>query len=439
MRPALDAAPSGYRHIRLKYGPYSASRLIVARCPARFHSKYILRDTIVSDTLASARGSAIHEVLQRISEAHASRTPIGGSQVNRWVEEAVGKFPASYEQIKLIKDAASAYVGNPSPYLNETTVCENTLAVQLFEEESFMDNVTPSFAYVKLPITDGVNPWGRELGSGIYFTAKLDQLSVDQSLRIVTVVDHKSTPSANQNSDHVFQMGTYAWIAALHYPGYHVRTVIHYAHPRLNFFAPPVYWGDDDLDDVEEELRMRIHAIESFREYPALPGSHCDYCHMVQLCPENRKIQEQNARGEINLNIHGMEDRVRLARQLRVTGVLYDQINRRLKEDIENNCPDSGVALEGLWYGFKPGDEKVDWVATDRKIREESRRNASDPDHGQSLDTILARHGVDPNAFKEWRGEKLKALFKLSKPELIEELKQYLVKDRDTRFGSHKI
>jgi PD-(D/E)XK nuclease superfamily protein len=430
MRPALDAAPSGHKHIKLKYGPYSASRLIVARCPARFHSKYILRDTIVADTLASARGSAIHEVLQRISEAHASRTAIAGTQVNRWVEEAVGKFPASYEQIKLIKDAASAYVGNPSPYLNETTRCEKTLAVSLYEEETFVEDSVPSFAYVKIPVTEGINPWGRELGSGIYFTAKLDQVSFDRDNRIVTILDHKSTPSANQNSDHVFQMGCYAFLAALHSPGYHVRTVIHYAHPRLNFFAPPVYWGDEDLAEVEEEIRMRIHAIESFREYPALPGGHCDYCHMVQLCPENRKIQEQNARGEINLSINSMDDRIRLAKQLRVTGVLYDQINRKLKEDIENNCPDSGVALEGLWYGFKPGEEKVDWVATDRKIRESA---------PEGLGELLKKHGVEPDTFKEWKGDKLKALFKLNKPELIEELREHLVKDRDTRFGAHKI
>ena len=438
MRPALDVAPSGFRHIRLKYGPYSPSRLIIARCPARFHSKYILRDTIVSDTLASARGSAIHEVLQKISEARVQGQTLGAAQINRWVEESVGKYPASYEQIKLIKDAAAAYAGNPSPYLNETTTCEKTLALKLYEEESFIEEIAPTFAYVKVPVTEGVNPWGSELGSEIYFTSKLDQISVDHEVRVVTVVDHKSTPSANKNSDHTFQMGCYAWAASLHYPGYHVRTVIHYAHPRLNFFAPPEYWNDEELESVEEEIRMRIHAIESFQSYPALPGSHCDYCHMVQSCPENRKIQEQNSRGEINLNINSTEDMVRVAKHLRVTGVLYDQLNRKLKDAIENNCPDSGIALEGMWFGFKPGEEKVDWVATDRKIREESRRT-SQPHEVSGLDTILKRHGVDPEAFKEWRGEKLAALFKLNKAELIEELRGFIVKDKNTRFGAHKI
>ena len=440
MRPALNAAPSGYHHVRLKYGPYSASRLIVARCPSRFQSKYVLRDSIVSDTLASARGSAIHEVLQRISEAHVQKTVITPQLLDRWVEEAVGKFPASYEQIKLIKESAAAYAGNPSPYLNETTRCEITLAVSLYEEETFIDDVAPSFQYVKVPVADDMPVYTTEHRYGIFFTAKYDQISIDHHNRIITVVDHKSTPSANHNSDHTFQMGCYAWMAAIHYPGYHVRTVIHYAQPRLNFYAPPVYWSDEDLAEVEEEIRLRVMAIENFSDYPALPGSHCDYCHMVQLCPENRRIQEQNARGEISLNVSSVDDIVRIAKQLKVTGSLYDLLNRKLKESIENLCPDSGVAIEGLWYGFKPSDEKVDWVATDRKIRESAPRHPEVQGMDDvGLDAILKKHGVDPNAFKEWRGEKLKALFKLNKPELIDELRAFIVKDRDTRFGGHKI
>ena len=435
MRQALDTAPSGYRHIQLKYGPYSASRLIVAKCPARFQSKYVLRETIVSDTLASARGSAIHEVLQKISEAHVRKSAVGTGELNHWVQEAVGRFPASYEQIKLIKDAAAAYAGNPSPYLNETTVCEAEYAVELYEEESFVDEAALSFKYVKTAYS--LDEQGRRLNPRAFLNAKIDQISVDHRIRVVTVLDHKSTPSASQNSDHVFQMGCYAWMAALMYPGYHVRTVLHYAHPRLNFYAPPVYWSTDDLDEVEEELRMRVLAIESFEEYPALPGSPCDYCHMVQLCPETRKVWEQNARGEINLNISGVDDMVRVARQLRVTGVLYDQMNKKLKDAIENSCPDSGIAIEGLWFGFKPGDEKIDWIATDRKVRERSISSGTPSEAG--LDTLLRKHGVDPNAFKEWRGDKLKALFKVSKPELIEELRPYLVKDKDTRYGAHKI
>lgn len=434
MKQALETAPAGYIPITLKYGPYSASRLIVARCPARFMSKYILKDKIISDTLASSRGSAIHEVLQKITEARVSGEDFSPKQLNAWVEEAVGKFPAAYEQIQLVKNAATAYAGNPSPYINKTTLCEIGLAVRLYEEDSFIDDAVLSTAYTKVPYsTDGRIP-----NADAYFGVKIDQLSVDHDVGMVTVVDHKSTPSASSNADHDFQMGCYAWLASLYYPEYRVRTVLHYAHPRLNFYAPPVYWSREDLEEVEQEIRTRVMAIESFKEFPALPGSHCDYCHMVQECPELRTVQEQNSRGDINLNIHSVDDMQRVARQLRVTGVLYDQLNKKLKEAIETNCPESGIAIEGLWYGFKPSDEKVDWSATERKIREEHERS---PERGKpsSLAELLQKHGLEPGAFKDWRGEKLRNLWKLGRSDLIEELKQYVVTSKDTRFGSYKI
>lgn len=430
MTQALDSVPAGYLPASLKYGPYSASRLIVARCPSRFMSKYIIKDKIVSDTIASSRGSAIHEVLQKITEHRVNHEEITPKMLESWINEALGKFPAAYEQAKLVKDAATAYVANPSPYIQGTTLCEKSLAVSLYEEDSFVEDVIPAKAFVKVPYeleNGGTNP-------SAYFGARLDQITVDEETKVVTVLDHKSTPSANSNADHDFQMGCYAWLASMYYPGYEIRTVLHYAHPRLNFYAAPVYWDSEALETIEDEIRVRISAIESFSEFPALPGSHCDYCHMVQQCPELRTIQEQNARGDINLNINTIEDMRKVANQLRVTGVLYDQLNRKLKEAIETHAPDNGIAIEGMWFGFKVGDEKVDWSATERKILEDSAKAGIKT----SLADILERHGLDSGAFKEWRGEKLKAVWKLGKPGLLEELKQYVVKTKDTRFGSYK-
>ncbi|NBO55754.1 MAG: PD-(D/E)XK nuclease family protein, partial [Actinobacteria bacterium] len=432
MRQALEAPPAGFLPVALKHAPYSASRLIVARCPARFMSKYILKDKIISDTLASARGSAIHEVLQKITEHRVRKEDFTPRQLDSWVHEAVGKFPAAYEQIKLVKEAAIAYTANPSPYINNTTKCEIDFAVKLFEEDSFVEDSVLETAFVKTPYY--LDADSRRANPDAFFGVRIDQISVDEEIRVVTILDHKSTPSANSNSDHDFQMGCYAWIVSLYYPDYEIRTVLHYAHPRLNFYAPPVYWSREDLDEVEQEIKTRVMAIESFNNYPALPGSHCDYCHLVQECPELRTVQEQNARGDINLNIDTVDDMIRVARQLRVIGVLYDQLNRKLKESIENKCPDSGIAIEGMWYGFKASDEKVDWSSTERKIREENSRESA-AGKPADLSSLLTKHGLDPESFKEWRGEKLKALWKLGKMDLIEELKSYIVTNRDTRFG----
>lgn len=441
----LDTAPAGYRKLAVKYAPYSASRLIIASCPARYLSKYIHKDKIVSDSVNASRGSAIHYVLERISRAHVEKTELTPVIVDRWIQEALAKSPAAYDQVKLIKDAAVKYAGNVSPYLNETTLCEVPLAVELYEEESFLDDAVLKKAYIKVPYEiDGFpNPKA-------FFGAKLDQLSFDHEIKQITVLDHKSTPTTHKNPDHVFQLGCYAWIASLFYPGYQVRTVIHYAHPELNCYEPPRYWNTEDLADIEDEIHLRIRAIESFEEFPAIPGSNCDYCHQVQLCPESTKIQEQNARGEINLNVNSTEDLQRIARQLRVTGVLYDQLNKTLKNGLEKTGMQS-IAIEGMWYGYKVSDEKVDWDATDRKIREEAKRatavlatgsgdaESKELAEAQDLSGILSKYGVTPEAFKAWRSDKLKALWKLEKPKLMTLLKRFVVLERDTRFGGYKM
>ena len=430
MKHALNSVPDNYSLIELQYGPYSASRLIVARCPARFMSKYIRRDLIVSDALASSRGSAIHEVLQKITERNTAGEEISPMELVDWVSEAVGKFPASYEQAYLIKEACVAYIGNPSPYANEDTLCEVALAVKKYSENLDDDLKIPQTLYTKAEYQDES---GR-IDPGIYFGARIDQLSIDEDARIVTILDHKSTPSANANADHDFQMGCYAWLASLHYPGYRIRTVLHYAHPRLNFYASPVYWEAEDLEDIEQEISTRIDAIESFQEFPSLPGGHCDYCHMTQECPELRQVQAQNAKGDIDLNIRTVDDMVRVARQLRVTGVLHDQLNKKLKEAIETLAPDGGVAIEGMFIGFKVGEEKVDWSATERKMQEETAKSGKELD----LAGFLEKHGYDSDAFKDWRAEKLRGLLKHGSQTVIEELKPYIVTERSTRFGSYK-
>jgi CRISPR/Cas system-associated exonuclease Cas4 (RecB family) len=417
----MDFAP-----VKLKYAPYSASKLLVARCPARFQSKYIQRDKIVADSLNSARGSVIHEVLQKITEHHIARTEITPRQVEQWIEESIGRNPAAYEQIKLVKESALAYIGNVSPYLTKETYCEKELAVQMFEEKTFLDNQVPIFKYVQVPyqVEGRQNPLA-------FFGAKLDQLCLDHGNRIVTIVDHKSTPSSNKNSDHDFQLGCYAWLTFLLYPGYTIRTVLHFAHPRLNFYSAPTYWSEEDIREVEEEIRMRARAIESFQEYPALPGSPCDYCHMTQQCPDFRQIQEQNARGDVDLNIRGVNDMVRIAKQVRVLGVVYDRLNKALKEAIESSCPEGGVAIEGYWYGFKPGESKVDWQATERRLKEAG--------VAKDLTTLFEKHGLEASAMKEWKDDRLKAIFKTGKDQLLEELRPFLVTEKGTRFGGHKL
>jgi hypothetical protein len=442
--------PRGFSVRAVKHGPYSPSRLIVARCPQRFFGQYIRKDRSTGASLASARGSAIHHVLSLITKALIAGEKISPTQLSNWVSESVALWPASYAQVDLIKDAAAAYIGNPSPYLNKDTNCEMAFGVAFYEEDTLLDDVAPRTAYVPVPYVEenGLpNP-------AAFFAGRLDQINVDHITKTVVILDHKSTPNAAQNEDVNFQLGAYAWLVSMFYPGYQIKTVIHFCHPGLNFYQAPVYWSDIELKNIESYIHACVGAIEHFEEFPAIPGSACDYCHMVQECPENLKLCEQKARGEVDLNVRNFEDLKRLASNLRTIGALYDELNKVLKDGIETLSPTRRVDIDGMWYGWKVSEETIDWIATDMKIREESQRAKRlllDPVEDGALkakyelmakipdlNAFMKHYNIDPDVFKKWEAAKLKNILKTDNQPLINNLKDFIVKDRSTRYGNYK-
>jgi PD-(D/E)XK nuclease superfamily len=442
--------PAGLKYCPVKYGPYSPSRLIVARCPQRFFGQYIRKDRAIGASLNAARGTAIHHVLSKITHALKDKMPLTPAIVANWVSEAVGLWPASYAQIDLIKGAANAYISNPSPYMNKETNCEMALAVAFYEEDEGTDGAVPKRGYVAVPYADD----NGLPNTNAFFGGRLDQVTVDHVIKTVTIVDHKSTPNASKNEDVEFQMGCYAWLAGIFWPGYQIKTVIHFCHPQLNFYQAPTYWSNLELQKIEGYIHASIGAVENFQEFPALPGSSCDYCHMVQECPTNLALMEQKARGTIDLNVRSPEDLVRLAEHLEAITALKEEVNAALKNGLENFAPEKRIFINGKWYGFKTSEEAVDWVATDLKIREESARARQlltdameDGPEKQKLElmakipdlaALFTHYGIEPGTFKEWQSKKLNSIWKLGKTTMLDHLKEYIVKDRSTRYGAYK-
>lgn len=442
-------APAGFSMKKLVYGPYSPSRLITAKCPSRFFGQYIRKDKVVGASVNADRGNAIHEVLAKITMANSAGMRVSSKQLSEWVAEGIGKYPASYQQIDLVREAAEAYIGNPSPYANSKTLCEKSFAIQLWEEDTFDSDSIPTQAWVETEYSRG-----GQAGS-FFFGGHIDQFTIDDEIKVITILDHKSTPSANENEDHTFQVGAYAWLVSLFYPGYKIRTVIHYCHPRLNFYAAPVYWAEEDLQEMRAYLVSRVEALEHMQDFPAVPGSGCDYCHMIQECGLYIKVREQKAKGILDMNARSFDDLLRLAKELHVVDAISGEITKALKQGINTLCPENGVDIGGIWYGYKKSDESIDWKTTDNKISEESERAKSKLEEGrcesseevsaceksaryESLDKILISHGLRPDNFKAYNNQKLKNLWALDKPELFEDLKPYLVRDSSTRFGAHK-
>lgn len=442
-------APRGYKKRIFNYGPYSPSRLITAKCPQRFFGQYIRKDKVIGASVAADRGNAIHQVLEQITLARAQELALTPKQINDWISKAVGEYSAAYQQIDLVSGAVQSYIMNQNPYSNKNTLCEKSFAVQLWEEESFVDDAVSNYCFVEAQYDR------KTRGGDFFFGGHIDQLTVDDEIKVVTVLDHKSTPSANENEDHTFQVGAYAWLVSLFYPGYKIRTVLHYAHPALNFYGAPVYWEQEDLAEIQGFITSRVGAIEHMQDFPAVPGTSCDYCHMTQECPVYQKVREQKAKGTLDLNVRTFDDLLRLAKELHVVDTLSSEITKSLKEGINTLCPTSGVDIGGLYYGYKTSEESVDWQATDKKIREESGRaqtrceenNFSSEDEKsfcevikdvQGLDGLLKKFSVVPDNFKKYDNQKLKNLWRLDKPELFQHLSKLIVKDKSTRFGAHK-
>lgn len=443
-------APAGFSQRKFIYGPYSPSRLITAKCPSRFFGQYVRKDKVVSAAVNADRGNAIHEVLAKITEARFGDIALTSKQLSDWISTAVGKYPASYQQIDLVTEAANAYVANPSPYANKSTLCEKSFAVQMWEEDSFDDTAVPARIFVEAEYKRDVRSPG-----DFFFGGHIDQLSIDDDIKTITILDHKSTPSANENEDHTFQVGAYAWLVSLFYPGYSIRSVIHYCHPGLNFYAPPVYWDQESLEEMQSYIFSRALALEAMQDFPAVPGTGCDYCHMTQECALYMKVREQKSKGALDLNVRAFDDLVRIAQELHVVNAMSGELTEALKAGIKTLSPTNGVNIGGVVYGYKTSEEGVDWEATDKKVREESIRAKVKIEEGlcesdiekerclvvsayTGLDSILSKYGLNPNTYKNVNGTKMKGIWKLNKPELFEELKGFIVKDKSTRFGARK-
>jgi hypothetical protein len=156
------------------------------------------------------------------------------------------------------------------------------------------------------------------------------------------------------------------------------------------------------------------------------------------------------------LSVRGIDDLKRIAGQFKVVSEAREQIQKALKKGIDAYAPVGGIAIDGMWYGYKPTAESVDWRATEIKIREEAaraqhelidkgsylpeaeKRRLEKASKVDSLDAFLAQFGVKPGTFKTMDSAKAKALLKTDNQSLLEALKGVIVTDMGTRFGPHK-
>ena len=101
--------------MNLKYGPYSPSRLDTAICGHAFHRQYVGAKERAPENLPQARGSAVHEVFEQITQKMIEDPQYAFEQkeVRAWVVEAVNRHPAALQALDEILEMCRLYILSP--------------------------------------------------------------------------------------------------------------------------------------------------------------------------------------------------------------------------------------------------------------------------------------------------------------------------------------
>ncbi len=384
---------------RLKYRPYSSSRLDVAECPHRFNRQYITKELVDEGSSASNRGNVVHEVFEYIlQQKMAKKTPTWAE-----VEAVLIKKLAEYEvpdfgSQELCLKAVQNFLNTPLFGIETILGTEEKLAVKLVDGKFVQCDYEDPDAYVR---------------------GKMDILMIDDN-NIATVIDHK-TQQFIQDAD-TFQMGMYAWLVAKCYPYVTaVKTILHFCHPDLNFFSKPHLWDKNEINNVESMIKVRIGLIESLPNHNAVANGFCCYCPIKGECPKleswlkkNTAVFKLKAKPPLT-----PQEAQEYAEALHVMTETEKEAKDRLKTFVKAVGP---VMIRGVEFSFEPSDS---W-----EVEIENR---------DALFKLLQKFNMNPYAFFVPSATELKKLWKVLTPEQLKEVQSTLTRKVTTTFKGRKI
>lgn len=387
--------------MQLKYGPYSPSRLETAVCGYNFFRQYIDENRPPrTEGLAQARGSALHEVFEKITPLIAKGyQEISDGQVRQWVAEAIQRHPAAYEETGLILDMVSKYLACP-PLLEPDAEVEKLIGIKLTENGFEQCDYNDPEAYAR---------------------GRADIMMLDANGDVATIIDHKTQPNI-EDAD-TFQMGFYAWVLKKTYPFLkEIRTVLHFA--RYGKYSPEFVWTEERLAAVESEILTRISVVEGRTSWEATPNRLCQYCQFKSECPALSGVVERTPDGHVrpkpeSLKILG--DTYQAARLAGVVGVLEDVVGE-IKDELKTHVKQSNspVASADRVFDFFP-TEGVDWDKVNKHLKVQ-------------VYEVFEKHGVDPRNYMSFGQTASRSVWMLGNKDLLEELSFVLPKKVATEF-----
>jgi hypothetical protein len=401
--------------MRLKYGPYSPSRLETALCGHSFFRTYVDPQRkpreLSSESVPQARGSVVHEVFEVMTRRRIASLAAGESalvyadgELRQLVVDAMRRHPAAYEELDSILAMVRRYIDRPLKILTTDAEVELRFAVK-----------HAAGAFVECSYDD----------PDAFARGRSDVFMISDDQKIGLIYDHKTQPNI-EDAD-TFQMGVYAWLTSKIHPYLEeIHTVLHFA--QMGIYSAPHVWTREALAQIEDAFLTRVAIIEGRESWEATPNKMCQYCPYISECPavaEVFEIDEKSGKAKVKAKtpkiLGSVEKAVQIAGVITVLDEFMSAAKKALKDHTDLYGP---VAIPGMIYESR-AKEAIDWD----KVNKAYRLLAFE---------VFKRHNVDPADYMAFGATASKPIWLLGNAKLVEELSALFPRTVSRRFDGYK-
>jgi len=391
--------------MKLKYGPYSPSRLEAGNCGHLFYHQYVNPDKTRPkiENVPQARGSAIHEVFEKMTmQMRTGNVMFSEAQIRDWVIEAVQRHPAAYQELEAIVHMAKLYAAKPPKVLTTDAEVELRLAVKMVDGKFVECEYDDPEAIVR---------------------GRADILMISDDVTTALVYDHKSQP--NMEEADTFQMGIYAWVIWKKYPFLErIHTVLHFA--RYGVYSEVFEWSIEDLQKIEDILLTKIQLLETRQTWEATPNEKCQYCPLITQCPVMQEFIEMDELGRIRVKMDNTKILGDTSKAVKMAGLLnvLEQSVKAIKKELRSHVKMYGdIAIPGKIFGFRV-KEAIDW----EKVN--AMRDQVYP--------VFEKHQVDPRLFMGFSQTFSSGVWMTENEKLVKELSELFPRKSEHEFSGYK-
>lgn len=377
--------------MKLKYGPYSPSRLETVYCPYLFYRSYVdpkrRRD---HESLPQARGSAAHLVFEEINKGLVDGKTFNFEQIGNIVNNAVKQHPVSLEEVQEIKQMALLYLRR-TPFFRGDVEFEVKLAIKFERDDK--GNIVEYTDNISIPGEERIRPKFVECDyddPDAVARGRADIKMISEDTTIGFIIDHKTQKGVVDGD--TFQMGIYAWVMSICYPFLdQIETTLHFA--ALGIYGESVTWSKADLLKVEDHFLTLVHHIESEEEWKPRPGRACDYCPHYADCPMlNQEIiytdpetKQERYANKIPTRFLNAHDAIKFAAHVKFLSEYTEAAKKALGKFVQEVGP---IAISGAQY------------SCDVKQELDYDRLNKDPTLYAKLEEICEEHGISIDSYK---------------------------------------